>query len=466
MSSNTSSNNMRSTWRCSEERVVQYCDAEDGNGTTTVGYRVLSLRQGHQAGQTPTNEQGAAAAQEEQGQKKKTAILVFHAMGADSNVIEFFAPFQENSSAPGTTMKGSSTKQDAKQEDKNSDFAAALSAGSGLGSPDGVLTNAHTSSAAKKPSNELVVIAVDRPGLGNTSPEAANNPTLSADDTVKRHLNLHARNCLAALQQEAPDELFVYACCLGHPYAVVFLRRFLQLQLSHESHHKRQPDLRGVALNVPYPSPAGPHGFGLARFASKYVPASVLSGVACVGTGLCKPLVQFSFGNSSAKMLRTALSSEEKEMFIASVGSHKSGSGSLVANKYDFEQNGRVLDVMGVEGGKDTAKGLEVSTSLVWQDDCVLLAKELKGLADAFRQEGEEKKGKTSFFTVFGSSEKDRLTPAKAVRWLVTDVYGELGCDYEATAPCSSHELMLMGGGPVWKAPLHEKLLREKWALI
>ncbi len=457
MSSNTSPNNMANSWRCSEERVVQYRDVDvgDGNGTTPVGYRVLSLRQGHKAAQTPIdNEQGAA---QEQGQKKKTAILVFHAMGADSNVIEFFAPFQENSSAPGkTTIKCSSTKQE-----DNSNFAAALSAGSGLGCPDGVLTNAHTS-ASKKPSNELVVIAVDRPGLGKTSPEVVNNPTLSADDTVKRHLNLHARNCLAVLQQEAPDELFVYACCLGHPYAVVFLRRFLQLQL--ESHQKQQPDLRGVALNVPYPSPAGPHGFGLARFASKYVPTSVLSGVACVGQGLCKPLVQFSFGNSSAKMLRTALSSEEKEMFIASVGS-MSGSGSFGAKKYDFEQNGRVLDVMGLEGGKDTAKGLEVSTSLVWQDDCMLLAKELKGLADAFRQEGEEKKGKTSFFTVFGSSEKDRLTPAKAVRWLVTDVYAELGCDYEATAPCSSHELMLMGGGPVWKAPLHEKLLREKWAL-
>eukprot|EP00392_Amoebophrya_sp_AT5.2_P011506 g11585.t1 len=232
-------------------------------------------------------------------------------------------------------------------------------------------------------------------------------------------------NCVVALQQESPDQLFVYGCCLGHAYAVVFLRHFLQLQGQMKA--RSLPDLRGVALNVPYPSPAVPHGFGLARFANKYVPTSVLSGVACVGQSFFKPLMQFSFCNSTAKMLKTVLAKEEKELFATSVGS---------------------------------ASGDE--------EDCVLLAKELKGHAEAFaRQEGAGDRGEgRSFFTVFGSSEKDQLTPGRAVRWLVTDVYAELGCDYEEAAPCSSHQLMVMGGGPVWNAPVHEKLLREKWGLI
>ena len=110
-------------------------------------------------------------------------------------------------------------------------------------------------------SANLCLIAVDRPGVGGTSPAARREKTpgdpAHFSTTVRARIRAHSEDAAAVLASLGARRAKVVAICAGTAYALHFVRHFTALV-----------DTAALTLVTPWVSPECPHSWGLAKVAA------------------------------------------------------------------------------------------------------------------------------------------------------------------------------------------------------
>ncbi|CAD7969121.1 unnamed protein product [Amoebophrya sp. A25] len=296
------------------------------------------------AATTPSYEKKATTLNE----KRKSAVLIFHPMGASAHVVDFFAP-----------------------------------------------------TWLKKVDSSHVLLSVDRPGAGDTSWETPplNNAVgsfaakaekrrssfednlkydfSSGSTTVYGHLVRHAEDCLSVLLAEKVTEVKVIAICLGHAYMTYFLL-FLQSQRSRKSPGRQlteatlMPRVTDVTLLAPFVSAACADTLRQARWAS-YLPSPVLHvGTSLLG-GLQRSVIPIAFGAFGGEFLfRCLFWRKERERFTCSSENSTLSTSTTAAKK--LPGPGTVLEAMQLASRRCMGTEMKVGADRGWHRGCEELA--------------------------------------------------------------------------------------------